>query len=414
VPVNVLTQHADPSELGMDNTRIARIGRRFDHYVEAGLLPGYAIALTRRGQVVHTHYSGKRDKESGAPIDAETIYRIYSMTKPITAIAAMMLWEEGAFELSDPVSKYIASFGESRVYVKGTAAAPITIPQTEPMRIWHVLSHTAGLTYGFMHTHPVDLLYRQAGYEWVTPPGVDLARACDAWASLPLMFQPGSEWNYSVGTDVVGRLVEVISGMSLDEFFRTRIFSALNMADTSFGCPADKVDRLAALYIPTPVSKQALRFDLMGNAALDSSPEFLSGGGGLVSTLHDYVQFQLMLAGGGELNGVRLLSPRTIQMIASNHLPGGGDLQSVGRPLFAETNFTGVGFGLGVSVTVDPVATKTAGSAGDYGWGGAASTWMMIDPKEELTATFMTQLLPSSTHPIRTEIRPLIHQALIA
>ncbi len=405
---------ADPSSLGVDPARLGRIQEHFDRrYVDNGLLPGYAIAITRRGQVAHTIYSGKRDLESGAAIEADTIYRIYSMTKPITAVAAMMLWEEGKFELSDPISKYIPSFADARVYTKGTAAAHLTEPLTEPVRIWHLLSHTAGLTYGFMHTHPVDLLYRQAGYEWGVPKDVDLAGACDTWASLPLLFQPGSEWSYSVGTDVIGRLVEIVSGMSLAEFFQTRLFAPLGMTDTAFGCAPEKIDRLAALYIPTPGTKKALRFDSMGAAAHDPSPTFLSGGGGLVSTLHDYVQFQLMLANGGTLGGKRLLSARTISMLASNHLPGGADLEEYGRPLFAETNFSGVGFGLAVSVTLDPATTKTAGSPGDYGWGGAASTWMMIDPVEELTVTFMTQLLPSSTHPIRTQIRPLIHQALV-
>jgi CubicO group peptidase (beta-lactamase class C family) len=410
----VLSPTADSSKLGFDPVRLQRMKTRFDRtYLDSGLLPGYAVAITRQGEVAHTIYSGKRDLESGAPIEADTIYRMYSNTKPITAVAALMLWEEGAFELTDPIAKYIPEFANTRVYVKGSAAAPITQPLIEPIRIWHLLSHTAGLTYGFMHTHPVDLLYRQAGYEWGTPPDTDLAAACTTWASLPLVFQPGTEWNYSVGTDVIGRLIEVISGMKLDEFFRTRIFSPLSMPDTSFGVPADKVDRLAALYFPTPGTKKAMRLDAMGNAALDPNPTFLSGGGGLVSTLHDYVRFQLMLIGGGQLDGVRLLSPHTIKMMASNHLPGGGDLESVGRPLFAETNYTGVGFGLAVSVTLDPAATKTAGSPGDYGWGGAASTWMMIDPKEELTVMFMTQLLPSSTHPIRSQIRPLLYQALI-
>ncbi len=414
MPSPVLSPTADPSKLGFDPDRLQRMKARFDRtYLDSGLLPGYAIAITRQGEVAHTVYSGKRDLESGAPIEADTIYRMYSNTKPITAVAALMLWEEGAFELTDPISKYIPEFADSRVYVKGSAAAPVTQPLTEPIRIWHLLSHTAGLTYGFMNTHPVDLLYRQAGYEWGTPAGVDLAAACDTWASLPLVFQPGTEWNYSVGTDVIGRLIEVVSGMKLDEFFRTRIFSVLGMSDTSFGVPADKVDRLAALYIPTPGTKKAKRLDAMGNAALDANPTFLSGGGGLVSTLHDYVRFQLMLVGGGQLDGVRLLSPHTIKMMASNHLPGGGDLESVGRPLFAETNYSGVGFGLAVSVTLNPALTKTPGSVGDYGWGGAASTWMMIDPKEDLTVMFMTQLLPSSTHPIRSQIRPLLYQALV-
>jgi CubicO group peptidase (beta-lactamase class C family) len=283
---------------------------------------------------------------------------------------------------------------------------------TEPMRMWHLFTHTAGLTYGFLNAHPVDALYRAAGFEWGVPAGADLAEVCDRLAALPLLFQPGSEWNYSMSIDVLGRVVEVLSGQPLDEFFRTRIFEPLGMADTGFFVPEADQHRLAALYTPAPGTRALVRADAMGAAAL-RPPAALLGGGGCVSSAHDYHRFMQCLARGGALDGVRLLGPRTVDYLATNHLPGDADLTAYGRPLFAETAFDGVGFGLGVSVTVDPAAAKVPGSVGDYGWGGAASTWFMIDPVEDLTVLFLTQLLPSSTHPIRSLLKLLVHQALV-
>jgi CubicO group peptidase (beta-lactamase class C family) len=306
----------------------------------------------------------------------------------------------------------VPPFADTRVWRSGSVTNPVTEPRTEEMCIWHLFSHTAGLTYGFLYAHPVDELYRRAGFEWGSPPGEDLAQLCERWAALPLLFQPGREWNYSVATDVLGRVVEVASGQRLDEFFLQRIFEPLGMADTCFFVPEDQQHRLAALYIPTPGTRKALRSDAMGDAAR-TAPTFLSGGGGLVSTAADYHRFVQLLANGGELDGVRLLSPRTVRFMASNHLPGGVDLTAYGRPLFAETTFDGVGFGLGVSVTIDPVAAKVPGSVGDFGWGGAASTNFVVDPVEDLTYMFFTQLLPSSTHPVRSQLRQLVHQALI-
>ena len=279
------------------------------------------------------------------------------------------------------------------------------------MRIWHLLTHTSGLTYGFHHTHPVDAMYRAAGYEWGSPPGVDLAAACDAWASLPLVFQPGTEWNYGVSTDVLGRVVEVASGQTLDEFFRERIFEPLGMNDTGFSVGAADLDRLAALYIPGP-GGVATRMDAIGDQA-KAPPDLLSGGGGLVSTAADYHRFTQMLLRGGELDGVRLLGPRTVHYMTDNHLPGGADLEQVGRPLFAETTFDGVGFGLGFSVVMNPVANKVLSNAGEFAWGGAASTAFWVDPVDDITCVFLTQLLPSSTYPIRSELKPLVYQALI-
>jgi CubicO group peptidase (beta-lactamase class C family) len=399
---------AEPAEHGFDAARLARIDRHFGRYVEDGRLPGYLAVVTRHGEVVHLAQGGLRDVEAALPVGVDTRWRIYSMTKPVTSVAAMMLFERGEFELTDPISRWLPEFAAPRVYAKGSSAAPGTVPATEPIRVWHLLTHTAGLTYGFHHAHAVDGIYRRNGYEWGVPEGVDLAGACEAYAAMPLVHQPGAEWNYSVATDVLGRLVEVVSGQPLDAFLAEHVFRPLGMADTGFWTDSDQ---LAALYSPAPGTGRLLRNDAMG-AAFSSQPVHLSGGGGLVSTAYDYHRFTQMLLRRGELDGVRLLSPRTVDLMTRNHLPG--DLESFGRPLFAETSYVGVGFGLGFSVTVDPVAAKTLGPAGEYAWGGAASTVFWVDPVNEVTAMFFTQLLPSSTYPIRPQLRTLTYQSLVA
>jgi CubicO group peptidase (beta-lactamase class C family) len=401
---------AEPAELGFDAERLARIDRHFDRYVADGRLPGWLVVVTRGGRIAHLAWSGRRDVESGAPVEPDTLWRIYSMTKPVTSVAAMMLWEEGAFELKDPVARFIPAFEDVRVYVRGSAQKPLTAPAGEPVRLWHLLTHTSGLTYGFHHAHPVDEMYRAAGFEWSTPAGPDLAACCEAWARMPLLFEPGTEWNYSVASDVLGRVVEVVSGQSLDAFFAERIFAPLGMRETGFHVAEADAGRLAALYTPDPATGRALRNDAMGTAAL-RPPDALCGGGGLVSTAADYHRFTQMLLGEGELDGVRLLGPRTVRFMARNHLPG--DLEAFGRPLFAETTFEGVGFGLGFSVVEDPVVGRYPSSRGELAWGGAASTAFWVDPAEELTVLFFTQLLPSSTYSIRPQLHQLVHQALL-
>jgi CubicO group peptidase (beta-lactamase class C family) len=407
-----LPEQVDPGEVGFEADRLARIDSHFARYVDDGRLAGWQLLLSRRGKLAHLARRGLRDREAGQPVEADTIFRIYSMTKPITSVAAMMLWEEGAFELSTPVRRFIPSFKDVRVYVRGNSSSPLTVPSREPVRIWHLLTHMSGLSYGFHHAHAVDEMYRAAGYEWAWPEGTDLAAACDTWAGLPLLFEPGSEWNYGVSTDVLGRVVEVVSGQPLDRFFEERIFEPLGMGDTAFWAPVEKQGRLAALYAMAPSLAGPIRYDVLGDAAL-KPPTLLSGGGGLVSTIADYHRFARMLLGLGELDGKRLLAPRTLAYMTCNHLPGGVDLETVGRPLFAETTYNGVGFGLGFSVTLDPVKEKVPGSPGAFGWGGAASTYFWVDPAEELIGIFMTQLLPSSTHPIRSELRQLVYQALV-
>jgi CubicO group peptidase (beta-lactamase class C family) len=412
-----LKTEIDPAEAGFDPERLQRIDRHFARYVDDARLPGWLVTVSRGGRLVHVSSYGSRDLEAGLPVEAGTLWRIYSMTKPVTSVAAMMLYEEGGFELTDPVSAYIPSFADARVYAGGPDMRPVTVPATEPVRIWHLLTHTSGLTYGFHRVHPVDAMYRGGGFEWATPPGTTLAQACDRWAGFPLLFQPGAEWNYSVSTDVLGRVVEVVSGQSLDEFFRSRILGPLGMTDTTFCVGDGDAGRLAALYTRNPASGRAGRLDSLG-ATIRDPRTMHSGGGGLASTAADYHRFLQMLLGtadspAGELEGIRLLSPRTVSYMTRNHLPGGADLETFGRPLYAESPFRGVGFGLGFAVLTDPAAGKVVGSAGELSWGGAASTAFWIDPAEELTVSFFTQLLPSSAYRLRPQLRQLVYQALV-
>ena len=401
----------EPGEVGLDGERLARIDRHFQRYVDDGRLPGWLICVARHGRVAHLSTAGHRDVEAAAPVDLDTIWRIYSMTKPITAVAALTLWEQGGFELKDPVAKYIPAFADTKVWRSGSSQKPVLDPQIEQMQVWQLFSHTAGLTYGFVYGHPVDTLYRAAGFEWGAP-DTDLEGICDALAALPLLFQPGAEWSYSMGLDVLGRVVEVISGQRFDEYVKEHVLDPLGMTETAWSVDAADASRLAALYTPNPATGLAMRLDAMGQLAL-REPKAHLGGGGLVSTAHDYHRFVSMLRGGGALDGVRILAPGTVRYMASNHLPNNADLTAFGRPLFAETAFDGVGFGLGVSVTIDPVKAKVPGRVGEFAWGGAASTAFWVDPVEDLTVMFLTQLLPSSTHPIRTQLKSLVYQSIV-
>jgi CubicO group peptidase (beta-lactamase class C family) len=412
-----LKAEVDPAEAGFAADRLNRLDDNFARYVDDGLLSGWLLAISRHGKIVHVSHYGHRDKEAGLEVTPDTLWRIYSMTKPVTSVAAMMLYEEGRFELTDPVSKFIPAFKDMRVFTGGSDQRPVTVPATEPVRVHHLLTHTSGLTYGFHRMHPVDAMYRAAGFELGDPPAVTLAEACDIWASMPLLFQPGAEWNYSVATDVLGRVVEVASGQTLDEFFAQRILEPLGMTDTSFGARPDDLPRLAALYGRGAKDGKATRMDGLG-AAARKKPVMLSGGGGLVSTAGDYHRFMQMLlpradSPAGELDGVRLLSPRTVAYMARNHLPGNQDLATFGRPLNAESPQVGTGFGLGFAVVIDPARLKVVCSEGELSWGGAASTAFWLDPAEELTVSFFPQLIPSSAHPLRSQLRQLVYQALL-
>ncbi|SBT52592.1 CubicO group peptidase, beta-lactamase class C family [Micromonospora auratinigra] len=402
----------DPTRIGFDPARLARIDEHFGRYVDDGRLAGWQIVVTRRGEVAHSSTYGMRDREAGVPVEADTLWRIYSMTKPITSVAAMMLWEEGRFELTDPISRWLPEFADVRVFDKGSVLKPYTVPAVEPIRIWHLLTHTAGLTYGFAQVSVVDGLYRKAGFDLGVPPGADLATASAGLAKLPLLFQPGTSWNYGVSTDVLGRLVEVVSGQRLDAFFAERILRPLGMTDTRWWVDEPDAKRLAALYTPHPGTGQAVRADGIGRAA-STEPGWHSGGGGLVSTAADYHRFTQFLLRGGELDGVRLLGPRTVRFMTRNHLPGNRDLASFAPDGFSETILDGIGFGLGFAVVLDPVPSRVPSSVGEYYWGGLASTAFWVDPVEEVTALLFTQLMPSSTYPLRPQLRQLVYSALV-
>ncbi|MCW2600732.1 MAG: serine hydrolase [Frankiales bacterium] len=398
------------SDLGFDDARLARIDTHFERYVDDGRLVGWQVLVGRHGQVAHSSTYGLADREAGRPVADDTLWRIYSMTKPVVSVAAMVLWEQGLFELTDEVSRFIPSFADAQVFDKGSASKPFLVPVAEPVRLWHLLSHTSGLTYGFLQVHPVDMLYREAGFEFGAPPGTDLAAACDAWAGLPLRFQPGSAWGYGVSTDVLGRVIEVVSGQPLDVFVREQVLEPLGMTDTRWWVEGPDTERLAALY--AAYEQKTVRYDVFGDAAL-RKPALLSGGSGLVSTAADYWRFCQLLVGRGEVDGVRVLAPRTLELMTRNHLPAGVDLAVANSGGFAETVFDGIGFGLGFATVLDPTPGKTASSVGEYYWGGLASTAFWVDPSTGISAVFLTQLLPSSTYPIRAQLRQLVYSALV-
>ena len=406
-----LATEVAPDEVGLDPGRLARLDAYLDGFVADGRHNGSLLVVTRRGRIAHVSHRGQRDAQAGLPVEPDTIWRIYSMTKPITSVAAMMLYEEGALSLFDPVAKFIPSFGDLRVYRHGMAAAPVTARAAETMRVWHLLTHTSGLTYGFQQANAVDEAYRAAGFFLDPPPEHDLASACDVWAGLPLLFEPGAEWNYSVSTDVLGRIIEVFSGRSLDEFFAERIFQPLGMRDTGFAVSDADRPRMTALYAHDPASATAVPYPGVDGISAEP-PKLLAGGHGLASTAADYHRFTQMLLRRGELDGVRLLAPRTVDLMTANHLPGNATLTEFGRPLLDLVINEGYGFGLGLSPLVDPIAAKTLSVAGEYRWEGAAGTAFWVDPAAEMTVLFFTQVLFGSDD-VWVGMRPLVYQALV-
>ena len=407
--VSTLDGDVDPRAWGFSPERLGRVATHFSRYVDDRRLAGWLITISRSGQLVWSGRAGYRDRERELEVRDDTIWRIYSMTKPLTAVAVMMLFEEGHFDLNDDVGQWIEALREPRVWSGGTAESPETVPATEPVRVHHLLTHTSGLTYGFNYLHPVDAIYRAKGYDFGYPDDADLARAVEDWCSSPLLFQPGTRWNYSVSFDVLGRLVEMWSGLPLDVFMSERILKPLGMNDTQWWCPPEERDRLATLYVPTP--NGAVPHHVLNRGATHP-PRVLGGGGGLLSTAYDYNRFMALLLRRGELDGVRLLSRRTVDLMTENHLPGGVDLETLATDSFSETSYAGIGFGLGVSVVTNRSRNKSLTSLGTFAWGGAASTAFWIDPVEDLTVSLFTQLLPSGTYPLRRELQQLVYGAL--
>jgi CubicO group peptidase (beta-lactamase class C family) len=374
-------------------------------------MPCAQVLVARKGEVIHQSVVGLRDVERGVKLTDDTVFRIYSMTKPVTSVALMTLVEEGLIALDDPVTKHIPAWKDLGVFAAGVEPAFLTTPPARPMQVVDLLRHTSGLTYGFQNRTNVDAAYRKLKLEEFNG-GHDLAGFVEALGKLPLDFSPGEAWNYSVATDVVGYLVQKIAGKPLGEVLHERIFKPLRMVDTGFFVRADQRSRLGACYNATPKGGLKLQDDPQTSTYL-KPPSLESGGGGLVSTAADYMRFANMLVNGGELDGARILSPMTVRLMASNHLPGGKDLTELSRSLFSESTNAGVGFGLGFAVVFDPPKTLVPCSQGEFYWGGAASTAFWVDPVEQVSVVFMTQLLPSSTYPIRRELRTLVYSALM-
>jgi CubicO group peptidase (beta-lactamase class C family) len=402
---------ADPQSLGFDPERLARIDRFLaQRYLEPGLLPHAQWLLARNGIPVHFSTQGAA-RADGTPLREDAIFRIASMTKPITTVAFLMLVEEGRVALDTPVADVIPEFARLGVYDGGGAGVPFrTRPLERPMLMLDLLRHTSGLTYEFQYRSNVDAAYREHKLQTIRA-----TRTLDAFAAVlgkvPLEFSPGEAWNYSVSTDVLGLVVERISGLGFGDFLAVRIFAPLDMADTAFEVPPEKRDRLTDAWVLHP-KKGRILYDAAANSSWAEPPLLASGGGGLVSTAADYHRFCRMLLNGGALEGKRLLGRKTVELMTRNHLPGGADLQSLSRSMFSEAIYAGQGFGLGVAVNLDPTKAMVPGSAGEFYWGGLFSTYFFIDPVERVSMIFMTQLMPSSSYPIRRQLKTMVYAAL--
>jgi CubicO group peptidase (beta-lactamase class C family) len=398
-----------PEHVGLSSERLARIGPWMQALVADGKLAGVSALVLRRGEIVYDAATGYADRERGTPMRRDTLARIYSMTKPLTSAALMMLYEDGRFQLDDPIGNFLPYFRNMRVFAGGSRAKPETVPAIRDITLRDLLTHTSGLTYGFMDATAVDALYRESGVDFQTSEA-SLADVVEKVATLPLLAQPGAEWNYSISTDVIGHLIAVMSGQSFATFLQERVLDPLGMHDTGFYVPPEKLGRFAACYVRGNDGKPML-FDDPATSVFAKPRAIASGGGGLVGTAPDYLRFCRCMLNKGTLDGARLLGRKTVELMTSNHLPG--DLASMGQPRFSEASYEGIGFGLGFSVMLDPARAQILGSAGEYAWGGAASTAFWIDPREDMAVVLITQLLPSSTYPIRKQLRVLTYQAII-
>jgi CubicO group peptidase (beta-lactamase class C family) len=403
---------------GLDAGRLERIGEHLQsRYIEGGKIAGCQVLVARHGHLAYQRSFGVRDRERATPWSDDTIVRLYSMTKPITSIALMMLYERGFFQLNDPVSNVIPSWRDHRVWVSGAGPDMVSEPPHRPVSFRDLLSHTGGLTYGMMLNaltgaeagHPVDMVYEDL--KIARGKNDTLEDFVEKLGKVPLRYQPGERWQYSLSTDVCGYLVQALSGKRFDRFLQDEIFEPLGMRDTGFYVRPENHDRFAACYRREADKTLALADDPQTSNFL-SEPSFFGGGGGLTGTIADYHRFTEMLRRGGELDGVRIVSPRTIDLMKLNHLPGGKDLTGCAIGAFSETAYEGVGFGLGFASTFDQVRTQSLG-IGEYYWGGAASTIFWVDPVEDLTVVFLTQLLPSSTFNFRGQLKSIIYGAIV-
>ncbi len=403
---------ADPASFGFDLKRLERIGPFLqERYLDSSRLPMTQVLVARHGQPVYYDARGRMGEGRDALRD-DAIFRIASMSKPVTSIAFMQLVEQCKVALEEPVTKVLPEFKNLRVYGGGGGSIPFAPGNPAPsMRFVDLLTHMSGLTYGLQNRTNIDAVYREHN--------LDFARSrhnsdevIRILADLPLEFAPGQGWNYSIATDVLGICVERISGMRLREYFRENIFGPLGMTDTAFGVAEGQQDRLVDAYQYAPGGPPKM-IDAGPTSKLTEPGRFDSGGGGLCGTIADYHRFTSMLVNNGELDGARILSPKTLRLMRTNHLPGGADLTQVSSSMFSESNNAGTGFGLGFAMVIDPAKTLVPSSLGEFYWGGAYSTAFFVDPLEGITCVFMTQVYPSSTYPIRRQLRTLIYAALI-
>jgi len=397
----------DPARLGFDTARLARLKPWMQRYADAGRWPGGAVLIARHGELAYFDCAGQADIEAKRPWQRDLIARIYSMTKPVTAVALMMLYEEARVHLDDPVEAYLPEFKNQQLLIPGATSLGQTEPVKTKITIHHLLTHTSGLSL-FTNPRLLGEAYAKEKLGLAFAYG-GLDKMVKRIAELPLEWAPGIKWQYSTGLDVIGRIVEVVSGMPLDTYFAKQIFEPLGMTDTGFSVPESGLSRLTALYQATPSGltlNETPEVSIWRQGKVDT----FCGGGGLVGTIDDYWRFAEMLRGGGELNGERILSPRTLRLAACNHLPG--DIASMGPDTWAETSFEGVGFGLLGSVILDPAKAQASAQVGDYGWGGAAGTFFWVSPVDDMVVILFTQLLPSSAIPVRKELRALVHGAL--
>lgn len=400
---------SDPASLGFDAARLARIPAHLKStYLDTGRLPHAALLVGRGDQIAMLSLQG--EARAGEALKEDAIFRIASMSKPITSIAFMQLVEEGRLALSDPVTRVIPEWKNLGVFVAGGGNVPfVSRPATAPMRMIDLLRHTSGLTYSFQERTPIDAAYRAARLEAFSGP--DLEELITILAGIPLQFDPGTSWNYSISTDILGAIIQRVDDRPLDEALAARVTGPLGMRDTHFQVPADKLHRVPDCHA-FDAERLMKPYDPGATSAWGRAPRQLSGGGGMASTLADYHRFCRMLLKRGELDGTRVIGRKTLALMTANHLPGGGDLTQHSTALFSEAENAGVGFGLGFATTLDPARTMVPGSAGDFYWGGMFSTAFFVDPIEDLIMVFMTQLMPSSTYPVRREIKTMIHAAL--
>lgn len=406
----------DIRNTGMNAAQLDQVGVHLDRFIEDGKLPNYDVAVLRRGRLAYRRLAGLANVETGAPLKEDTIFRIYSMTKPITSVALMQLFEQGRFQLDEPVARFLPEWKAGhQVWTGSHGDAFSTTPAQRPISFRDLLSHTSGLTYGaglaelgVPPESPVDQVYidKKIGSDLT----LDLDGLVARLADVPLRFQPGERWMYSIATDVCGALVQRISGKPFDVYLKDHIFGPLGMVDTDFFVPSDKVDRFAANYIKTP-SRAMFPIEFPLQADYLKPPAMLGGGGGLVGTMADYIRFGDCLRAGGTLDGVRIIGRRTLELMGANHLKDGKSLNEMAIGLFSEATTVGAGFGLGLASTIDPVAAGSLAS-GDRYWGGAASTYFWFDPDDELTVVFMTQLMPSSSYDIRRQLKNLVYAAI--